>query len=129
VDSPLKLGFENLKNHQGNTICEKNCFISQISFYAFKVATTKFWWKFTMFQESFYMFKTLKKIMWTSRFFNPNSFFYIKCSLNCFKFFVNFNTFHKKGSMCSKQSKNKNTYTFLDFITRMSFYTIIVLNL
>jgi hypothetical protein len=31
----------------------------------------------------------------------------IKCSPNHFKFFVNFNIFHKKGSTCSKNSKNR----------------------
>jgi endonuclease III-like uncharacterized protein len=66
--------------------------------------------------------------MWTSGFFNQKSFSIIKCSLNFFNFFVNFNIFHKKVSMCSKHSKNKNTYTFLDFNIRMPFYTIIILN-
>jgi hypothetical protein len=42
---------------------------------------------------------------------------------------MNFTIFHKKGSMCSKHSKNKNTYTILDFYIQMSFYIIIVLNL
>jgi len=37
-----KLFFENLKNHQGNTICQKNCFIFEISFYIFKATTIKF---------------------------------------------------------------------------------------
>jgi hypothetical protein len=31
--------------------------------------------------------------------------------------------------MCSKNSKSKNTYTFLHFNTQMSFYIITVLNL
>jgi hypothetical protein len=61
-------------------------------------------------------------------FFYQTSFSLIKCSLIIFNFFVNFNIFHKKGSMCSKQSKNKNTYTFLNFNIQMSFY-IIILNL
>jgi hypothetical protein len=62
-------------------------------------------------------------------FFYQKSFSFIKCSPNCFDFFVNFNIFQKKGSICSKHSKNKNTYTFLDFNSQMPFYIIIVLNL
>jgi hypothetical protein len=50
-------------------------------------------------------------------------------SLQHFKFFVNFNIFHKKGSMSSKCSKNKNTYILLDFDTQTSLNIIIVLNL
>jgi hypothetical protein len=34
--------FENLKNHHGNTIYQKNYFIFEINSYAFKVGTTKF---------------------------------------------------------------------------------------
>ncbi len=98
--------------------------------YNFKVATTKFSWKFTMFQEFFYMFKSHKKNMWVGGFFfYQNSFSFIKCSPNCFNFFVNFNIFYKKGSMRSKHSKNTNTYTFSNFNTQMSFYIVIVLNL
>jgi hypothetical protein len=44
-------------------------------------------------------------------------------------FFVNFNIFHKNGSMCSKHSESKNTYTFLDFYIGMSLNIIIVLTL
>jgi hypothetical protein len=75
------------------------------------------------------MFKALKKNTWTSGFLYQKFFSLIKYSSNCFKFFLNFNIFHKKGSMCSKHSKNKNTYKILDFNNQMSFYTIIVLNL
>jgi hypothetical protein len=96
-------------------------YIFAINTYTFKVATTQFLWKFTMFQDSFYMFKALKKNMWTCGFLYQKLFSLIKCSSNCFNFFVNFNIFHKKGSMYSKHSNNKNTYTFLDFNTQMSF--------
>ncbi len=129
MTSVEKLFFDNLKNHHDNTICQQNCFIFKISFYNFKAATTKLSWKFTMFQEFFYMYKSHKKNMWTCGFFVLKYFSLIKCSPNCFNFFVNFNIFHKKGSMCSKHSKNINMYTFSDFNTGMSFYTIIVLNL
>jgi hypothetical protein len=54
------------------------------------------------------------------------SFLLIKYLPNHFKFFLNFNIFQKKGSMCSK---NKNTYTLLDFDIRTSLNTIIVLKL
>jgi hypothetical protein len=37
-----KLFFENLKNHDGNTIYQKKKIIFKISSYTFKVATTKF---------------------------------------------------------------------------------------
>ncbi len=87
----------------GKLYVKKIVLIFKINFYTFKVATTKFSWKFTMFQKSFYMFKALKKSMWRSGFFVSNSFSLIKCSPTCFNFFVNFNIFHKKGSMCSKQ--------------------------
>jgi hypothetical protein len=40
-------------------------------------------------------------------FFFQKSFFLIKCSPNHFNFFVNFNIFHKKGSMCSNIQKIK----------------------
>jgi hypothetical protein len=107
----------------------KNIFYFEINSYTFKLATTNFSWKFTMFQESFYMFKTLKKKCGHVVFLYQKFFSFIRCSPNHFNFFVNFNIFHKKGSMCSKHLKNKNTYNFLDFHTQMSFYTIIVLNL
>jgi hypothetical protein len=58
------------------------------------------------------MFNAFKKNMWTCGFFVSKVFFLVKCSPNRFNFFVKFNIFHKKGSMCSKHSKNKNTYTF-----------------
>jgi hypothetical protein len=60
------------ENHHGNTICQKNYLILEIKFYAFKVETTKFSWKFTMFLKSFYRFKTLKKNMWIRGFFVSN---------------------------------------------------------
>ncbi len=117
--------FENLKNHHGNTIYIY--IYIYINSYTFKIAVTKFSWKFTMFQESFYMFKALKKNMWT-RGFLVLKFFFPYQIFKLFQFFVNFNMFHKNGSMCSKNSKNKNTYIILDFNTRMSFYIIMVLN-
>jgi len=42
VDNPLKLFFEFLKNHHGNTIYQKICLVFEINFYTFKVVTTKF---------------------------------------------------------------------------------------
>jgi hypothetical protein len=42
VDSLLKLFLKNLKNHHGNTIYQNIHLIFEISFYTFKVATTKF---------------------------------------------------------------------------------------
>jgi hypothetical protein len=113
----------------GTLYIKKIVLFLKISSYIFKVVTTKFSWKFTMFQESFYMFKALMKSMWIGGFLYQKSFSLIKCSPNHFNLFVNFNIFHKKGSMCSKHSKNKNTYNFLYFYTQMSFYIIIVLNL
>jgi hypothetical protein len=86
VDNLFKLFFENLKNHHGNTIYQKNCFIFEIGSYTFKVATPKFPWKFTMFQESFYMFKALKTNLWIGFFLYQNSFSLIKCSWNCLNF-------------------------------------------
>jgi hypothetical protein len=67
------------------------CFILKVNSYNFKVATTKFSWKFTI---------------WTRGFLYQKFFSFIKCSPNHFNFFVNLNVFHKKGFMCSKNSKN-----------------------
>ncbi len=127
MDNPSKLFFEFLKNHDGNI-----CLNFEVSFYTFKFVTTKYSWKFTMFQESFYMFKALKRSMWTYMWFIfcfKKFFFLIKCSQNRFNFFVNFNIFHMKRSRCSKHSKNKNTYTHLYFDPRTSLSIITVLNL
>ncbi len=74
VNSPLKLFFENLKNHHGNTIYPKIHLVFEINFYTFKVATTKFSQKFTMIQESFYVFNSRKHVdMWFFCFQNPFS--------------------------------------------------------
>jgi hypothetical protein len=72
------------------------------------------------FKSHFIHFKHSKKTCGQVVFLFRKSFFLIKCSPNHFNFFVNFNIFHKKGSMCSKHSKNKNTYMFLDFDTQTS---------
>ncbi len=79
--------FKFLNNHHGNTIYIKKSFNFWNDFYTFKVATTKFSWNFTMFEESFDMFKTLKKSMWTCGFLFQKKFFLIKCSPNHFKKF------------------------------------------
>jgi hypothetical protein len=50
------------------TLYIKNKNKIEINCYPFKVTTTKISQKFTMFQKSFYMFKTLKKNMWTCGF-------------------------------------------------------------
>jgi hypothetical protein len=64
-----------------------NIYIFEIIFYTFKVATTKFSWKFTMFQESFYMFKALKKSMWIGGFFVSKVFFPYQMLTKFFQFF------------------------------------------
>ncbi len=102
----LKIVFWKLEKSPWDTIYQKINFF-EINFYNFQVAITKFSWKFIMFQESFYMFKALKKSMWIGGFLYQKSFSLIKCSPNHFIFFVNFNIFHKKGSMSSKHSKIK----------------------
>jgi hypothetical protein len=101
-----------LKNHHGNTKYQTNCLIFEINSYTFKVATTKFSWKFTMFQESFHMFKAFNKNMWTNGFFVSKVHFPYEMFTKSFQFFVNFNIFHKKGSMCSKHSRKKYKYPF-----------------
>jgi hypothetical protein len=107
------------------TLYIKKMFYFSIFFYTFKVATTKFPWKFTMFQKSFCMFKAFKKNMWASGFFVSIVLFIYQLFIKLFQI----NIFHKKGSMFSKHSKNRNTYIILAFNTQMSFYTNIVLNL
>jgi hypothetical protein len=76
---------KNLKNHHGNIIYQKNNI--EISSYTFKVSTTKFSWKFTMFQEFFYMFKAFKKSMWTSGFFVSKVLFPYQMFTKSFQFF------------------------------------------
>jgi len=68
-----------------------------------------------MFQESFYIINTKKKDV--DMIFPFQKFFsLVKCALNVFNFFVNFNVPHKKGSMCSNHSKIFYiACTFLDF--------------
>jgi hypothetical protein len=83
-----------------------------------------------MFQKSFYMFKALKKNMWTCGFFFQKPFFLSNVhQIISFLKYICIYIFHKKGSICSKHSKNKNTYTLLDFYTQTSLSTIIILNL
>jgi len=59
-----------------------------VCFYILKVETTKFSWKFTMFQELFYMFKALRKTCGQVVFLHQKSFSLIKCSPNVFNFFL-----------------------------------------
>jgi hypothetical protein len=67
--------------------------------------------------------------MWTSGFFVSKDLFPYQMFTKSLHFFVTFNIFQKKGSMCLKNSKNKNTHTFLVFDTQTTLSTIIVLNL
>jgi hypothetical protein len=64
-----------------------------------------------------YVFKALKNTCVHVIFLFQKSFLIIKCPPNCFNIFMDFNIFHKKGSMCLEHSKNKNTSSFLDFDT------------
>ncbi len=75
------------------------------------------------FKSPFICLKHSRKICGWVVFLYQKSFSLIKCSQNRFNFFGNFNRLHKKGCMCSKHSKNKNTCTSLNFNTRMPFYT------
>ncbi len=77
--------FKILKNRHGNNIYKKIHLIFEINFYTLKVATTKFSWKFTMFQESLYMFKALKKKCGCVVFLFQKYFFLIKCSPSHFQ--------------------------------------------
>ncbi len=105
VDSLQKLFFENLKNHYGNTIYQNIYLIFEISFYTFKVATTKFSWNSSCFKSLFICLKHFKKNVDKWFFCFKSHFSLIRCSPNHFNFLGNCNTFHKKGSMCSKHSK------------------------
>ncbi len=129
MDNPWISFFKILKNHHGNTIYEKNHLIFEINSYTFKVATTMFLWNSPYFKSPFICLKNSRKTCGHVVFLFQKSFFLIKCSPNHFNFFVNFNIFHKKGSICSKHSENKNTYTLLSFDTQTSLSTIIILNL
>ncbi len=100
--------FENLKIHHKNIIYQKNL-IFETKFYTFKVAI--FHENSPCFKSPFICLKQSRKVGGPVVFLYQNSFSFIKCSPNCFIFFVKFNIFHKKGSVCSKHSKNINTYT------------------
>jgi hypothetical protein len=63
--------------------------INKVEFFSY-VATTKFSWKFAMFQESFYMFKALKKSMWTCDFFVWKFIFPYQMFTKSFQFFCEF---------------------------------------
>jgi hypothetical protein len=84
-----------------------------------------------MFQESFYMFKTLDNNKWTCGFFfkYKSFFFLIKCSPNHLNFFGELQYIPQEGIHVFKTFKNKNTYTLLNFNTQTSLSTSIILNL
>ncbi len=125
----FKIAFQKFEKSPWEHYISKINLIFEINSYTFKVATTKILGKFTIFQKYFYMSKTLKKKCGQVVFLFQKYFFLIKCSPNHFIFFVNFNIFHKKRSICSKHSKNKNTYTLLDFDTLTFLNIVIILNL
>ncbi len=83
-----------------------------------------------MFQQFFYMFKGLKKSMWTSGFFVLKIFFPYQMFTKLFQFFCELQYIPQESIHVFKTlQKTKKTYTLLDFNTQMSFNTIIVLNL
>jgi hypothetical protein len=77
------------QNHHGNNICQNNNNNNNKLkfFYTFKFVATKNLWKFTMFQESFYMFKAFKKCMWTCGFLVSKVFFPYQMFTKSFQFF------------------------------------------
>ncbi len=83
----LKIVFWKFEKSPWEHYTSKNYFIFEISSYTFKVATAKFSWKLTMFQESFYMFKALKKSTWTSGFFVSKVLFPYQMFTKSFQFF------------------------------------------
>jgi hypothetical protein len=83
-----------------------------------------------MFQESFYMFKALKKSMWTSGFFVSTILFPYQMFTKIVSIFLWTLIYSTRIDPCVQNiQKNKNTYTLLDFNTWMSLNIIIVLNL
>jgi hypothetical protein len=128
VDNPLKLFFENLKNHHGNNIYQKHCFISEINIYSFKVTTTIFLWKFNMFQESFYMFKAFKKNMWTSVFYIKSLFplSNVHQIVWIFSWILIYST---RRDPCVQNIQKIEIHILKKINTQMLFNTIIVLNL
>ncbi len=127
----LKIIFWNLKNHHGNIIYQKNHLIFEINSYNFKVATTKFSWKFTMFQKSFYKFKALKKNMWTSGFFVSKVFFSLSNVHKIISIFLWTLIYSTRRDPCVQKIQKKKIYiyTFLYFDIQKALSTIIVLNL
>jgi hypothetical protein len=63
-----------------------------------------FLWKFTMFQKSFDMFKTLKKSMWTCGFFVSKVFFPNQMFTKSFQKKIELEYIPQEGIMCSKHS-------------------------
>jgi hypothetical protein len=97
VDSLKKLFFTNLKIHHRNTIFQKNHLIFEIMFCTIKVATTTFSGKFTMFQKSFYMFKTPLKKCGHVVFFVSNVFFTYQMFTKSFQFFCELSYIPQEG--------------------------------
>ncbi len=108
-------------------IHKKNCFKNKIILSKFQLQ--KFHENSPCFKSYFICLKHLRKTCGQVVLSYQKSFSLIKYSPNHFNFFCENLIYFTKGSMCSKHSKNKNTYIVLDFNTRMSFYTIIVLNM
>ncbi len=106
----LKIVFQKIEKSPWEHYISKNSFILKINFYTFKVTTTKFHENSPCFKGPFICLKHSRKMCEHVVFLFQKSFFLIKCSPNHFKFFVNFNIFHKKGSICSKHSKKKKLH-------------------
>jgi len=83
--------------------------------YTFKVVTTIFSWKFTMFQNSFSMFKALKKTMWTSGFFVSKILFHYQMFTKLFQFFCECQYIPQKRIHVFKIVFKKKTYAFFRF--------------
>jgi hypothetical protein len=96
----------------------------EINSYIFKVATTKFSWKFTMFQKSFYTFKTHKKNMWIT-FFCIKSPFPLLNVHQIVSIFLWTLIYSKRRDPCVENIIY--IYTFLDLNIQMSYYSFTLL--
>jgi hypothetical protein len=104
----LKTIFQIFENLLWEHYIFKNSLKFWNKFLNFQIAITKFSWKFIVFEKFFSMFKVLKKSTWTCGFFGFKNLFSLSNVHQIISiFFLNFNIFPKKGSKCSKHSKNK----------------------
>ncbi len=98
-------------------------------FLYFQSCNYKIFMKIYHVSKVFYMFKTLKKNMWTSGLFVSKIFSPFLNVHQIVSIFLGTLIYSTRGDPCVQNIQKIKIHIFLDFNTRMSFYTIIILNL